>query len=196
MIAVVRYGAGNIRSVLSALSRLGARGELTDDPDVIRKADRVIFPGVGEFSSAMADLKAKGLIDVLSSLERPFLGICLGMQLMCQSSEEGNTEGLGIFPLPVLRFPSGKDKIPHMGWNSIEDSGTKLFADVRKEGYFYFVHSYYVPYSQEYTAASCQYAGVRFSASLVKDNYMGTQFHPEKSGRDGESLIRSFLEAF
>ena len=195
MIAVVRYGAGNVRSVLSAMRRLGYDGVLTDDPEAIRSADKVIFPGVGEASSAMALLREKGLDEVLSSLEQPFLGICLGMQLMCSFSEEGGTEGLGIFPESVRLFPKGNGvKIPHMGWNSIENPRGALFDGISGESYFYFVHSYYVPLSP-YTAAECTYDGITFSAALAKGNYLGTQFHPEKSGSAGERVLSSFLEA-
>ena len=195
MIAVIQYGAGNVRSVLSALRRLGHEGVLTDDPDTIRRAERVIFPGVGEASSAMAALRERGLDEVISSLERPFLGICLGMQMMCSFSEEGDTEGLGIFPERVMRFPSGRGcKIPHMGWNGIAALGGRLFAGVDEESYAYFVHSYYVPLSP-FTAARCSYDGICFSAALERGNFMGTQFHPEKSGSVGEKVLASFLEA-
>ena len=195
MIAVIRYGAGNVRSVLSALGRLGAEGTLTSDPVVIKAADHVIFPGVGEASSAMASLSASGLIDTIRSLRQPFLGICLGMQLMCTHSEEGDTEGLGVIPTPVLRFPEGRGfKIPHMGWNTISSLKGPLSRDVVEGEYMYFVHSYYVPVS-EYTSAVCEYDGLEFSAALEKDNFFLTQFHPEKSGDAGERILRSFLEA-
>lgn len=194
MIAVVKYGAGNIRSVLSALYRLGYEGIVTDDPDTIRCADKVIFPGVGEASQAMKALREKGLDDVLRSLTQPFLGICLGMQLMCSFSEEGDTEGLGIFPERVIRFPSSADsKVPHMGWNSISDLKGPLFGSVSEGSFMYFVHSYYVPLSQN-TAATCSYGGIEFSAALAEDNFMGTQFHPEKSGSSGERILSAFLE--
>ena len=195
MIAVIRYGAGNVRSVLSALGRLGVEGTLTADPDMIRSADRVIFPGVGEASSAMASLSASGLIDTICSLRQPFLGICLGMQLMCAYSEEGNTECLGVIPSPVLRFPDGRGfKIPHMGWNTVSSLRGALFRDVKEDEYMYFVHSFYVPVS-EYTSAVCSYDGLEFSAALVKDNFFLTQFHPEKSGDAGERVLKAFLEA-
>ena len=195
MIAVIRYGAGNVRSVLSALGRLGAEGTLTSDPVVIKAADHVIFPGVGEASSAMASLSASGLIDTIRSLRQPFLGICLGMQLMCTHSEEGDTDGLGVIPTSVLRFPEGRGfKIPHMGWNTISSLKGPLFRDVAEGEYMYFVHSYYVPVS-EYTSAVCEYDGLEFSAALEKDNFFLTQFHPEKSGDAGERILRSFLEA-
>lgn len=195
MIAVIRYGAGNVRSVVSALRRLGADGVLTDDPGVVLGADKVIFPGVGEASSAMAALREKGLIEVIRSIERPFLGICLGMQLMCESSEEGDTECIGSIPVPVLRFPSGRGfKIPHMGWNQIGQTKGTLYGGGMDGSYMYFVHSYYVPLCS-YTSAVAEYDGIEFSASLEKDNLMLTQFHPEKSGDEGEKVLRAFLEA-
>ena len=194
MIAVIKYGAGNVRSVLSALRRLGTEGVLTDDPAAIRNADRVIFPGVGEASSAMRILREKGLVSVIRSLRQPFLGICLGMQLMCGYSEEGDTECIGVLPSRVLRFPEGRGfKIPHMGWNTIGETRGTLY-DGMDGHYMYFVHSYYVPIS-EYTSAVTEYDGVRFSASLEKDNFFLTQFHPEKSGDEGEKVLRAFLEA-
>ena len=195
MIAVIRYGAGNVRSVLSALARLGTEGVLTADADVIRAADRVIFPGVGEASSAMTSLASSGLIDTIRSLRQPFLGICLGMQLMCGHSEEGDTDCLGVIPSPVLRFPEGVGyKIPHMGWNTISALKGPLFSGVEEAEYMYFVHSYYVPLS-EYTSAVCSYDGIEFSAALEKDNFFLTQFHPEKSGDAGERILKAFLEA-
>ena len=184
-----------MQSVLSALSRLGADGVLTDDPDVIRSADKVIFPGVGEAGSAMKALRSRGLDDVIRSLRQPFLGICLGMQLMCSFSEEGDTEGIGVIESPVLRFPSGRGcKIPHMGWNAISSLQGRLYKDLEEGAYMYFVHSYYVPLS-EYTSAVCSYDGLEFSASLEKDNFSLTQFHPEKSGGEGEKILKAFLEA-
>lgn len=194
MIAVIKYGAGNVRSVLSALSRLGYEGTLTDDKSIIESADKVIFPGVGEASSAMTALRNKGLVDVIRRLKVPFLGICLGMQLMCSNSEEGDTDCIGVIPSSVLRFPEGRGfKVPHMGWNTIESSKGLLYKNVPDESYMYFVHSYYVPIS-EYTSAITEYDGIRFSASLEKDNFMLTQFHPEKSGDRGELVLKAFLE--
>ena len=192
--AVIQYGAGNTRSVLSALSRLGYEGVLTDDPDVIRKSDKVIFPGVGEASSAMRLLKEKGLDEVIMSLTQPFLGICLGMQLMCSHSEENNTECLGLFQSPVLHFPQSEGfKIPHMGWNNIHSLHGPLFSSCRENSWCYFVHSYYVPVSESTTAVT-DYDGIALSAALQKDNFYGTQFHPEKSGETGERILRSFME--
>ena len=194
MIAVIKYGAGNVKSVLSALSRLGYEGTLTDDKSIIESADKVIFPGVGEASSAMTALRNKGLVDVIRRLKVPFLGICLGMQLMCSHSEEGDTDCIGVIPSGVLRFPEGRGfKVPHMGWNTIESSKGLLYKNVPDESYMYFVHSYYVPIS-EYSSAITEYDGIKFSASLEKDNFMLTQFHPEKSGDMGELVLKAFLE--
>ncbi len=195
MIAVIKYGAGNVRSVLSALTRLGYEGVLTDDSSLIASADKVIFPGVGEASSAMDVLEKKGLIETIKDLKNPFLGICLGMQLMCLHSEESNTDCIGVFPVPVLRFPDNPlYKIPHMGWNTIEKTNGHLFKDIADGSYMYFVHSYYVPLC-DYTASVTQYDGIEFSSSLEKDNFFLTQFHPEKSGDEGEKILKAFLEA-
>lgn len=194
MIAVIRYGAGNVLSVMNALSRLGCEAVLTDDPEAIRSADKVIFPGVGEASSAMAYLDSHGLSDVIRGLKQPFLGICLGMQLMCSSSEEGDTECLGIFPERVTLFPKGRGyKIPHVGWNTITDLSGPLFLDTWEGEYVYFVHSYYVPLTP-FTSAVAEYDGMAFSAALEKDNFLGVQFHPEKSADAGERVLRAFLE--
>ena len=194
MVAVVKYNAGNVHSVLSALSRIGADAVLTDDTDEIRNADKVIFPGVGEASSAMAYLKQKGLVSVLRSLKQPFLGICLGMQLMCSRSEEGSSECLGLFSDPVVRFPEDRGyKIPHVGWNTISPMDNRLFHDVPKDSYVYFVHSYYVPVSA-CSAALTEYDGISFSSAMHSGNFYGVQFHPEKSGRIGEQILRNFME--
>lgn len=194
MIAVIRYSAGNVLSVMNALSRLGRDAILTDDPKAIKSADHVIFPGVGEASSAMRYLRDHGLDEVIRNLTQPFLGICLGMQLMCSASDEGNTECLGIFPERVTLFPGGRGfKIPHMGWNNLEKLSGPLFGHVSSGEYVYFVHSYYVPASC-YSSAVTEYDGISFSASLSKDNFHGVQFHPEKSGDVGERILRSFLE--
>lgn len=195
MIAVVKYNAGNIHSVMCALNRIGANSVLTDDERVIRSADKVIFPGVGEASSAMAYLKEKGLDRVLSSLEQPFLGICLGMQLMTASSTEGNTECLSIFSEDrVERFPEGMGyKIPQVGWNTIETLDDELFYGIEKDSYVYFVHSFYVPKSA-YSASITEYDGISYSSALRKGNYCGVQFHPEKSGKVGERILRNFVE--
>ena len=194
MTAVIRYNAGNVLSVMNALSRIGSDAVLTDDPDTIISSDRVIFPGVGEASSAMSYLREKGLDEVIKGLTQPFLGICLGMQLMCSSSEEGNVECLGIFPERVTLFPRGRGfKIPHMGWNTLEKTSGPLFRDIQDEEYAYFVHSYYVP-SSSASAALTEYDGITFSSALSRDNFHGVQFHPEKSGRTGERILRNFLE--
>ncbi len=195
MIAVVKYNAGNVHSVMCALSRINARYVLTDDEKTIRNADKVIFPGVGEASSAMAYLREKGLDKVLSSLEQPFLGICLGMQLMTKESEEGNTKCLSIFPEDrVELFPENRGyKIPQVGWNTIEPIDDELFHKVEKGSYVYFVHSYYVPRSKE-SAALTDYDDIIYSSALRHENYYGVQFHPEKSGRIGERILKNFVE--
>ncbi len=192
-IAIVKYNAGNIRSVLCAVERLGYIGEVTDDVKKLKEASRVIFPGVGEAFSAMEYLKKNHLDEVLTSLSQPFLGICLGLQLMCDFSEERDTQCLSIFPTRVEKFPSAGDKIPHMGWNTITHTDDYLFSSIGQEEYFYFVHSYYAAAS-EHTIASCDYAATRFSAAIGIDNYRGVQFHPEKSGAMGHQLLRNFIE--
>lgn len=195
MIAVVKYNAGNVHSVMCALNRIGAPSILTDDEKLIRSADKVIFPGVGEASSAMAYLREKKLDLVLSSLEQPFLGICLGMQLMTSHSTEGNTECLSIFKEDKVElFPEGRGyKIPQVGWNTVEPIDDELFYGIDKESYVYFVHSFYVPRSA-YSASLTEYDGLLYSSSLRKDNYFGVQFHPEKSGKVGERILRNFVE--
>ena len=193
-IAVVKYNAGNIRSVIGALSRLGVNPILTDNDEELRRADKVIFPGVGEASTTMEHLKAHGLDRIIKDLKQPVLGICLGQQLMCSRSEEGNAECLRIFDVPVLKFQPARqeDKVPHMGWNTIETTGDGLFKGFRKPEFVYFVHSFYVPVCQ-WTAAKTEYI-VPFSASLHKDNFYATQFHPEKSGPTGERILKNFLD--
>lgn len=195
MIAVVKYNAGNVHSVVNAINRIGYECVVTDDKDLISSADHVIFPGVGEASTAMRCLKESGLDKTILSLKQPFLGICLGMQLMTKHSEEGNVDLLSIYPDDeVLRFPSGRGyKIPHVGWNSIKVIDDRLFHNIPSDSYFYFVHSYYVPESK-YSAALCSYDDISFSSSLSKDNFFGLQFHPEKSGSLGEQVLRNFLE--
>lgn len=192
-IVVIKYNAGNIFSVEHAFKRLGAEITITDDKDMIRKADKVIFPGVGEASSTMDFLRNAGMDRLIKDLKQPVLGICLGMQLMCSYSEEGDTDCLNIFDIPVKRFSPHlhEDKVPHMGWNTLNDVKSSLF-DLPIEGqYVYFVHSFYVPMS-EYTAATTDYIQP-FSAALHKDNYYATQFHPEKSGSVGEQILQNFL---
>jgi len=193
-VAVLKYNAGNIHSVLHALERLGTSAVLTDSPEVLAQADKVIFPGVGEAGTTMEYLKSHGLDKVIKDLRQPVLGICLGQQLMCSHSDEGNVDCLGIFDVPVKRFnPSdNSDKVPHMGWNTIRTAGGGLFKGFDKDEYVYFVHSFYVPQC-EWTAASTEYI-VPFSASLHRDNFYATQFHPEKSGRTGERILQNFLD--
>lgn len=190
MIAVIKYNAGNIRSVENALNRIGASCVVTDDLEAIRKAERVILPGVGEASTAMEYLKSKGLDILLKSLKQPLLGICLGQQLMCNYSEEGNTTCLGIFNTSVKLFPP-KDLVPQMGWNSLSKMKGKLFKDLSEKDDVYFVHSYYAELCED-TAAVCDYI-LPFSAALQKDNFYATQFHPEKSGIAGEMILKNFL---
>ena len=189
--AIVKYNAGNIRSVDHALSRLGVEAVITDDHDVLTKAERVIFPGVGEAASTMAYLKERELDTLLKSLTSPVLGICLGQQLMCSWSEEGDTSCIGIFDQPVRHFPTKDLKVPHMGWNSLEKVNGKLIPAELEGSYVYFVHSYYVPVGPE-TAAEATYM-LPFSAAMQKDNFYATQFHPEKSGDPGERILKQFL---
>ena len=189
---IIDYGAGNVFSVATALERLGVRSALTSDPDVIRRAERVIFPGVGQAGQAMERLVRTGLDEVIPRLTVPVLGICLGMQLMCARSEEGQTEGLGIFPLDVKKFGGGV-KVPHMGWNNLTELKGPLFKGLGEEApRMYFVHSYYVPVS-DFSAAVCDY-GFAFSAALEKDNFFGCQFHPEKSSAMGQAVLKNFLK--
>ena len=189
---IIDYGAGNVFSVATALERLVVRSALTSDPDVIRRAERVIFPGVGQAGQAMERLVRTGLDEVIPRLTVPVLGICLGMQLMCARSEEGQTEGLGIFPLDVKKFGGGV-KVPHMGWNNLTELKGPLFKGLGEEApRMYFVHSYYVPVSG-FSAAVCDY-GFAFSAALEKDNFFGCQFHPEKSSAMGQAVLKNFLK--
>lgn len=191
-VVIIKYNAGNIRSVDHALKRLGVEALITDDHEVIFSADRVIFPGVGEATTTMAYLKERELDKVLLSLSCPVLGICLGQQLMCSWSEEGDTPCIGIFDQPVRRFPSGGLKVPHMGWNSLEKVNGRLIPNELRGSYVYFVHSYYVPVCED-TAAESSYI-LPFSAAMQRDNYFATQFHPEKSGDPGELILKNFLE--
>jgi len=193
-IAVVKYNAGNTRSVLCALQRLGYEGIVTDDQKALESADRVIFPGVGEASTAMAYLREKGLDQVLVNLKQPFLGICLGMQLMCARSEENNTTTLGIFDVPVRKFRlTCEYKVPHMGWNTLSCKQDNLFMGLPEKRWCYFVHSYYVPLCSS-TIASTEYGSQEFTAILHRDNFYGCQFHPEKSAESGEMILKNFLE--
>jgi len=191
MIAIVKYNAGNIKSVQNAVVRLGCECIITDNPAELFNADKVIFPGVGEASSAMSYLKARGIDKTIVALKQPVLGICLGLQLMCRYSEEGDTECLGIFDSNVRLFPPA-DKIPHMGWNNFLTMKGDLFNGVKLEDDLYYVHSYYAEISS-CTTATCDYI-LPFSASMKKDNFYATQFHPEKSARVGEIILQNFLK--
>jgi glutamine amidotransferase len=190
MIAIIKYNAGNIKSVQNALTRLGFESVITDDPEELNKAEKVIFPGVGEASSAMQYLRSRGLDNTIRSLQQPLLGICLGLQLMCRFSEEANTQCLGIFDTDVRLFPP-VDKIPHMGWNNFLSMRGDLFKDISPDDDVYYVHSYYAEISAG-TTATCDYI-LPFSASMARDNFYATQFHPEKSAAVGEKILRNFL---
>lgn len=189
-LVIIDYGAGNIKSIQFAFKRLGVEAVLSDDAEEIQNADKVIFPGVGEASSAMDKLKESGLDTVIPTLKQPVLGICLGMQLMCNRSEEGNTEGLGIFDVDVKRF-SNLVKVPQMGWNTIENLQSELFAGLTDKDYMYLVHSYYAENTEE-TIATTNYE-LKYASALQKDNFYGVQFHPEKSGKSGEKILQNFL---
>lgn len=191
MIAILKYNAGNIRSVQNALNRLGYDSIITDDPNKLTRADKVIFPGVGEAKSAMCYLNEKGLNQVIKKLKQPVLGICLGLQLMCTYSEEGDTNCLGIFPNKVNRF-KGNAIIPHMGWNNFEQTKGILFNGVEASSDVYYVHSYYADVSSN-TTAVCNYIQP-FSAAIEKDNFFATQFHPEKSADIGSRILNNFLK--
>ena len=195
MIAIIDYNTGNLRSVVNAVRRAGAEYVLTADPRIIERADRVLLPGVGEASSAMANLRATGLDEVIPRLTMPVLGICIGVQLMCAGSEEGNVRTMGIFPTEVRRFEADKQqgiKVPHMGWNRIEQLKTPLFEGVEEGTWIYYVHSF-APDICDYTVARTTY-GREFSGALARDNFFGTQFHPEKSGSVGARIIENFIK--
>lgn len=191
MIAIIKYNGGNVNSVQNALERLGVNSIITDDFKMIKNAEKVIFPGVGEASSTMKVLKQKGLDQLIPSLQQPVLGICLGMQLMCKNNEEGNTVGMGIFDCNVKKFPP-LDLVPHMGWNTVSDLKLPLFSEISEENNVYFVHSFYCELSEN-TTSVCDYI-LPFSASLQKDNFFATQFHPEKSGKLGSRILENFLK--
>ena len=191
MIAIIKYNAGNIKSVQNALLRLGHEGIITDDPQTIINADKVIFPGVGEAGSAMKYLRKKGLDQLIVNLKQPVLGICLGLQLLCDETEEGQTKCLGVFENKVKRFKD-LDIVPHMGWNNFIDVKGQLFNNLAVEDDVYFVHSYYAELSAQ-TTAVCDYINP-FSAALEKNNFYATQFHPEKSADIGERILCNFLE--
>jgi imidazole glycerol-phosphate synthase subunit HisH len=190
-IVIIDYGAGNVKSVQFALERLGYDAICSNDADVITSADKVIFPGVGEASSAMTEIKKIGLEKIIPNLKQPVLGICLGMQLMCKFSEENNTECLNIFPLDVVKFKN-KLKVPQIGWNTITDLKEPLFKNVKNDAFVYYVHSYYVPKS-EYTIATTEY-GLAYAGAIQKDNFYACQFHPEKSGEIGELILKNFIQ--
>lgn len=197
-VAIVKYNAGNIQSVIYALERLGISPILTDKEEELKSADKVIFPGVGEASSAMKYINDHGLGEILPNLTQPFLGICIGQQLMCSHSEEGNATCLNIFPLEVKKFDNHDEKgthfkVPHMGWNKIRNLKGPLFEGIEEEhAYVYYVHSFYCEYNEDYTIATTEYANA-YSGGLHKDNFFAVQFHPEKSGKIGEQVLRNFL---
>lgn len=194
-VAIIKYNAGNIFSVDCALRRIGVTAEITDDPEKIRKADKVIFPGVGEASSAMAHLRHHRLDEVIRNLSQPLLGICIGQQLLCAHSEEGDTDCIGIFDVPVKRFQPSADglKIPHMGWNRVQlTTENPLLTEALDNNFVYYVHSFYVPLNC-WTIAKTEYIG-EFSAAMRKDNFFATQFHPEKSEDVGERILKNFIE--
>ena len=193
-LAIIKYNAGNIQSVLNALERLGLQAEVTDNPEKIKAADKVIFPGVGEASSAMKSLQQNNLDKVIKDLKQPVLGICVGMQLLCNHSEENDVTCLGIVPVQVKKFKvqSSKFKVPQVGWNNIYDLQSDLFNGVEDNSFIYNVHSYYAEDS-EYTIAKCNYE-IEYAAAVKKDNFYGVQFHTEKSAETGDKIIKNFLD--
>ncbi|HYJ65009.1 MAG TPA: imidazole glycerol phosphate synthase subunit HisH [Parafilimonas sp.] len=190
-LVIIKYNAGNVQSVNYALQRLNISATLTDDADEILSADKIIFPGVGAAAPAMNYLKEKNLDTLIKNIKRPFFGVCLGMQLLCNHSEEGDTKCLGVFGQNVEKF-EGKEKIPQMGWNNIYDLKSPLFKDVDENVYMYFVHSYYTELSEN-TIAKTMYM-TEYSAALQKDNFYAVQFHPEKSSAAGEKILKNFVE--
>ena len=190
-LVILDYGVGNIKSIQFAFDRLGVTAVLSSDAEEIKVADKIIFPGVGEASSAMKKLREAGLEDLIIKLNQPVLGICLGMQLMCRKLEEGNTNGLGIFDLAVKRF-STSVKVPHMGWNTITNLKSRLFDGIPDKEYMYLVHSYYAE-NNECAIATTDYE-LPYASALQKNNFYGVQFHPEKSGRSGERILQNFLK--
>ncbi len=193
-VAIIKYNAGNIYSVVNALRRLGVEPLLTDDTEELGRADRVLFPGQGEAGNIMRYLRANRLDELIRNLKQPVLGICVGQQLLCRHSEEGDTDCIGIFDADVRRFRPERheDKVPAMGWNSLHDMKSPLFKGLREDDYVYFVHSYYVPLCSD-TIATADHI-LPYSAALQHGNFYATQFHPEKSGRVGETIIKNFLE--
>lgn len=190
-IVIIDYGAGNVRSVQFALERLGYSAICTNNPELIRTADKVIFPGVGEANSAMLEIKKYGLEEVIPKLKQPVLGICLGMQLMCRFSEENNTKCLDIFPIDVVKF-SNELKVPQISWNTLTNLKDPLFRDIPENSFVYYVHSYYVP-ENEFTIATTDY-GLTYSGAIQKGNFYACQFHPEKSSDIGEQILKNFIE--
>jgi imidazole glycerol-phosphate synthase subunit HisH len=190
-VVIIKYNAGNIQSVLFALARLDVKAAVSNDPETISGADKIIFPGVGEASSAMQFLKERDLDKVIAEARQPLLGICLGMQLLCDYSQEGSTECIGIFKQKVNKFDNTECKVPHVGWNHIKNLKSPLFKDIKDDEWMYFVHSYYVGVN-EYTIATTSYCA-DYSAALQKDNFYAVQFHPEKSAESGQKIIENFL---
>jgi glutamine amidotransferase len=194
MIAIIDYEAGNIKSVDNAMKYLGREAVLTRDRDIIAGADRVILPGVGNAAHALESLRQKGLCEVIRSLRRPVLGICVGLQILCRDSEEGPVEGLGVFDAHVRRFPDEPQiKVPHMGWNALGNLDGKLMKGLQSGTFVYFVHSYYPSLCQD-TVATCRHGSTLFSAALRYENFYGTQFHPEKSGDAGSRILQNFID--
>lgn len=191
-LAIIRYNAGNTQSVIYALNRLGIDPIVTDNPEELTSCDKIIFPGVGEASTAMTYLKERGLDQLIPSFKQPVLGICLGLQLMCTHSEENNTDCLNIFPMKVKRFPA-QEKVPQMGWNSITHLKSDLLRNLKEEDFVYFVHSYYAELHKEYTIAQTKYI-LDYSSAIQKDNFYAVQFHAEKSSEVGEKILKNFIE--
>ena len=189
-LVIINYGAGNIKSIQFAFKRLGVDAVLSDNPEEIKSADKIIFPGVGEASTAMKMLRESGLDVLIPSLKQPVLGICLGMQLLCKSTEEGNTKGIGIFQTDVKRF-SNDVKVPQMGWNVIKDLKSDLFKGIKENEYMYLIHSYYAEHCNE-TIAKTDY-GINYASALQHENFYGVQFHPEKSSTAGAKILENFL---
>jgi len=189
-IAIIDYGAGNVQSVENALLRLGYQSIITNDIDIIRQSERVIFPGVGHAQTAMRNLKNTGLDSLIPTLKQPVLGICLGMQLMCRFCEEGQTQGLGIFKVDVKKFDASM-KIPQIGWNRIENLKSDVFRGIKEKEFMYSVHSYYVPLNK--ACISTTTYGVKYASAMQKDNFYGVQFHPEKSSKAGAQVLKNFL---